>query len=152
MNAVKTNFFLEIIEEERENAATEESTARASAETTRLKNIRSNEKTLAGHFGKLIEKELAYITDGELFLESGELTGNIYSVVMADSNFQLKINGSPFEKFAHNGDAIRALAKILAKNPQPKPPVVFTEVTAEQRMRDAIKSYLTALDELKRVS
>lgn len=154
MQATKTNFFLDMISEERESAAAVASAAQSAAETTRIKNVKANEKTLASHFGKLIEKELAFIKSGVLHIEAmfPNPHGIVYSVVVADGNFMLNVNGTPFEKFASNGDSIRSLAKLLAKDPQPKPASApVAEITGEQRLRDTIKRFVAAFDELKKV-
>lgn len=147
-----TKFFIEQIDEECENIERAAVTARTTAESTKATALKSAEKSLALQFAKLLDKEVAIIREGELrfALPTSDYS---YSVSCVDGQFMLNVNGTPFEKFASNGDAIRSLAKILAKNPQPKPIVApVAEVSAETKLRESIKRFVSAFEELKRVS
>ncbi len=140
---LKTNFFDEMISEEADSALAASLRASQEAAITRSRVLKSAERELAKHFAKLIEKDIAIVRDGALVLDK-------YSVSMSDGNFELSVNGQPVTKFSANGDAIRSLAKEIAKNPQPKPAVEpITAISVEQRLRGVIKGYIAAYEELK---
>jgi hypothetical protein len=149
MNA--TSFFIEAIDEEREALEDAARSAQQAAEQTRMKLIKANEKELAKQFAKLIDGNVARVMNGEMVFELPN-SNYFYSVSLDNGNYLLSVDSTPVEKFAGNGDAVRALAKVLAKNPQPKPPVTpFAQPTTEERLRASIKNFVAALEELRKV-
>lgn len=146
------SFFIEAIDEEREALEEAARTQAQTAEQTRTRVVKSNERELSKQFAKLIDGNVARVLNGELVFQLPN-SKYFYSVTMDAGNFLLSVDKTPVEKFAGNGDAVRALAKILARNPQPKPPLApVSEVTAETKLRDIIKRFVSAFEELKRVS
>lgn len=145
------SFFIEAIDDEREILQAAAHTAQQTAEQSRNKMIKANERELAKQFAKLIDGNVARVLNGELVFELPN-SNYFYAVTMDAGNFLLSVDNTPVEKFSANGDAIRSLAKVLAKNPQPKPAVApVAEITTEQRLRDAIRNFVSAFEELKQV-
>jgi hypothetical protein len=149
---VMNSFFIELVDEERESLEEAARTQRQSAEQTRTRLVKSNERELSKQFAKLIDGNVARVLNGELVFELPN-SNYFYAVSMDSGNFLLSVDNTPVEKFAGNGDAVRSLAKVLARNPQPKPAIApVSEVTAETKLRDIIKRFVSAFEELKRVS
>ena len=147
--SVTDSFFIELIDDERE--AIEEAAKKVceATESARLMKLKADEKELSRKFAKLISGNIARVLNGELVFELPD-SNYFYSVTLENGQFLLSVNNTPVERFQGNGDEIKSLAKLLAKNPQPKPAVAqVTEITTEQRLRSGIKKYIAALEELK---
>jgi hypothetical protein len=146
-----TSFFIEAIDEEKERLDEAARTQAQTAEQARTRLVKSNERELSKQFAKLIDGNVARVLNGELVFQLPN-SNYFYAVTMDAGNFLLSVDSTPVEKFAGNGDAVRALAKILARNPQRKPSVPpVVEITTEQRLRSAIRNFVSAFEELKKV-
>jgi hypothetical protein len=143
-------FFLDLIDDEKEALDRAAHVARQAAEDAKAERLRSDTKELSRKFAKLITAKFARVADGALVFELPN-SKYFYSVTLENQQFLLSVDSTPVEKFAGNGDEIRALAKVLAKNPQPKPAVAQVEITTEQRQRTAIKNFVAAFEELRKV-
>lgn len=152
VDTAASSFFIEMIDEEIEKNEEAAAKARRETEESRSRVIKADERELSKHFAKLIENKIARVSNGELAFELPN-SKYLYSVRMDKGNLLLNVDSTPVERSQVNGDAIRTLAKLLAKNPQPKQTSVpAAEPTAEQRLRSAIKNFVVAFEELRKVS
>ena len=149
VSTVTDSFFIELIDDEREAIEEAAKTAREATESARTTRIKADEKELSRKFGKLISGNIARVLNGALVFELPN-SQYFYSVTLENGQFLLSVDSTPVERFQGNGDEIKTLAKILAKNPQPKPAIAqVAEITAEMRLRNGIRKYIASLDELK---
>jgi hypothetical protein len=151
VNTFADTFFIELIDDEREALESAAQRAKAATEETRATRLKSDEKELSRKFSKLISGNIARVLNGELLFQLPN-SEYFYSVSLDNGQFLLSVDNTPVERFAGAGDEIKTLAKLLAKNPQPKPAITpAAEPTPEQRLRSTIKNFVAAFEDLRKV-
>lgn len=106
-----SNFLDELVQDEVERIESAARAAKAQADESERNRLKALNTELKRHFSRLLDKGVGTIESGAYHFD---YAGRAHSVKLVEGQFQLCGPSKPV-KFSVDGDAVTALAKVLAK-------------------------------------